>query len=220
MIEIDVAGYLQSFIGQNPDCLVAVLHRDFLRDFKYFAIRLLALAFDTFEKMHERSRTAVHDRHLGAVEFNDGIVDSHSGKGGKQMFGCGDGNQLRYFHFKSYMGFDITSGNQDEKIYPGMIITYTVNPLLNIPMKWMTEITQVSPKSYFIDEQRSGPYKIWHHEHHFKKIEGGVEMTDILHYKVPLGFLGNIAEKLLVRKKVQEIFDFRKKKLDKLFPFG
>lgn len=120
----------------------------------------------------------------------------------------------------SYMGFDITSGNQDEKIYPGMIVTYKVSPLLNIPMNWMTEITQVSHKSYFIDEQLSGPYKIWHHEHHFREIEGGVEMTDILHYKVPLGFLGNIAEKLLVRNKVREIFDFRNKKLVQLFPFG
>lgn len=120
----------------------------------------------------------------------------------------------------SYMGFDITSGNQDEKIYPGMIITYKVSPLLNIPMNWMTEITQVNPGKYFIDEQLFGPYKIWHHEHHFKEIEGGVEMIDILHYKAPLGFLGNLAENLIVRKKVKEIFDFREQKLEQLFPFS
>ena len=120
----------------------------------------------------------------------------------------------------SYMGFDITSGNQDEKIYPGMIITYKVSPLLNIPMTWMTEITQVSAGRYFIDEQLSGPYKIWHHQHHFREIEGGVEMIDILHYKAPLGFLGNLAENLIVRKKVKEIFDFREQKLEQLFPFS
>lgn len=116
-----------------------------------------------------------------------------------------------------YMGFNITSEFLKEEMYPGMIITYKVTPLLNIPMSWMTEITQVKENKYFIDEQRVGPYTIWHHQHHFKAIEGGVEMTDVITYVVPLGFLGRLVEPFLVRPKLKEIFDFREKKMDELF---
>jgi len=116
-----------------------------------------------------------------------------------------------------YMGFNITSEFFKEKMYAGMIITYKVTPLLNIPMSWMTEITQVKENEFFIDEQRIGPYKIWHHQHHFKAIEGGVEMTDIIDYVIPLGFLGKMVEPLLVRGKLREIFDYREEKMDKLF---
>lgn len=117
----------------------------------------------------------------------------------------------------SYMGFDITSDFFQERMYAGMIITYKVTPLLNIPMRWMTEITQVRENQFFIDEQRIGPYKIWHHQHHFKPIEGGVEMTDIIDYVVPLGFLGRMIEPILVRGKLKEIFDYREEKMGKLF---
>lgn len=116
-----------------------------------------------------------------------------------------------------YMGFNITSDFFQDKMYAGMIITYKVTPLLNIPMRWMTEITQVKEKEFFIDEQRIGPYKIWHHQHHFKPIEGGVEMTDIVDYVVPLGILGRLVEPLLVRGKLKEIFDYRQQKMDDLF---
>lgn len=116
-----------------------------------------------------------------------------------------------------YMGFNITSEFLKEEMYPGMIITYKVTPLLNIPMSWMTEITQVKENKYFIDEQRVGPYTIWHHQHHFKAIKGGVEMTDVITYVVPLGFLGRLVEPLLVRPKLKEIFDYREKKMDELF---
>jgi ligand-binding SRPBCC domain-containing protein len=106
-----------------------------------------------------------------------------------------------------------------EKIYPGLIIIYTVSPLFRIPLKWVTEITQVKEPLYFVDEQRSGPYSIWHHEHHFQEVPGGVMMTDRLFYKVPMGFIGNILDTLLIRKKVQGIFRHRTKALSVVFNF-
>lgn len=115
-----------------------------------------------------------------------------------------------------YMGFDITSAPQDE-MYEGMIITYRVSPVFNIPMSWMTEITHIRKPHYFVDEQRHGPYSIWHHQHHFKEVDGGTEITDIVDYKLPLGILGNIAHSLLVNKKLNEIFDHREQKLREIF---
>lgn len=116
-----------------------------------------------------------------------------------------------------YMGFDITSEFFEEKMYAGMIITYKVKPLLGIGVNWMTEITQVKDHQFFIDEQRIGPYKLWHHQHHFKPIENGVEMTDIVNYALPLGVLGKMVEPILVRKKLQEIFDYREEKMKTIF---
>ncbi|MFD0939372.1 SRPBCC family protein [Pedobacter boryungensis] len=115
------------------------------------------------------------------------------------------------------MEFIVTSDDSQEKMYPGMIITYKVSPLFGIHLNWMTEITQVAPEKYFIDEQRFGPFKFWHHQHHFKAIEGGVEMTDILTYALPLGVLGTIAHNLMVKNKVKEIFTFRENKVIELF---
>jgi ligand-binding SRPBCC domain-containing protein len=115
------------------------------------------------------------------------------------------------------MGFKVISKYHGDKMYPGQIIEYTVKPVLGIPLYWMTEITQVKDKEYFIDEQRFGPYALWHHQHHFKAIEGGVEMTDIIHYKNPLGFLGRIANTLFVKKQLAGIFDYRYKKTEELF---
>ncbi|NEW78420.1 MAG: SRPBCC family protein [Gelidibacter sp.] len=116
-----------------------------------------------------------------------------------------------------YMGFDITSGDLPEKMYPGMIICYKVSPLLGIKMNWLTEITQVNEKKFFIDEQRVGPYKIWHHQHHIEPIEGGVLMTDIVTYQPPMGFLGSIANTLIIKNKLAEIFDYRKNVLNQIF---
>ena len=110
-----------------------------------------------------------------------------------------------------YMGFEITSEVNDKKMYPGQIITYIVTPVLNIPLSWATEITHVVDKKYFVDEQRFGPYSLWHHQHWFETKDGGVEMTDIVHYALPLGFLGRIANSLFVKSKLQEIFDYREK---------
>lgn len=115
-----------------------------------------------------------------------------------------------------YMGFDITR-ELPEKMYPGMIITYKVKPLLGIPLNWMTEITYVDEQNFFVDEQRVGPYKIWHHQHHFKAIAGGVEMTDIVDYVLPLGPIGRIMEPIIVRGKLKQIFDYREKRVEELF---
>lgn len=117
----------------------------------------------------------------------------------------------------SYMGFNITSELKNEKMYPGLIITYIVKPIFGIPLTWVTEITEISDGKYFIDEQRVGPYKIWHHEHHFREIEGGVEMRDLLYYRLPLGFIGKIINLIFVRKKVEGIFDYRVNVLNELF---
>ena len=115
------------------------------------------------------------------------------------------------------MGFTIISKYHGDVMYAGQIIEYTVKPILGIPLYWMTEITQVNDKKYFIDQQRFGPYSLWHHQHHFKEVQGGVEMTDIVHYKLPLWFLGDIANALFVKKQLKEIFDYRTEKVDALF---
>ncbi|MBS3944721.1 MAG: SRPBCC family protein [Melioribacter sp.] len=116
-----------------------------------------------------------------------------------------------------YMGFEITSNFKNEKMYAGMIIAYIVKPVLNIPMRWVTEITHVKEKEYFIDEQRFGPYKFWHHLHQFR-IEGGkLIMVDNVNYALPFGIFGRIAHKLFVRNRIKEIFNYRKKVLDELF---
>lgn len=114
------------------------------------------------------------------------------------------------------MGFQITSV-PEKVMYEGMIITYKISPLLNVPVNWMTEITHISKPYYFVDEQRHGPYKIWHHRHLFSEIEGGVEMTDIVDYVLPFGILGKLSGHLFVRKKLDKIFDYRYRKLEEIF---
>ena len=108
-----------------------------------------------------------------------------------------------------HMGFKVTSKQDCSVMYPGMIITYKVSPLLGIEMDWMTEITHVKEGEYFVDEQRIGPYAMWHHQHKIEAIEGGVLMTDIVTYQPPLGFLGAIANTLMIKKQLKQIFDFR-----------
>ena len=114
------------------------------------------------------------------------------------------------------MSFEILSG-ADERMYSGQLITYKIRPLLNIPMTWVTEITHVGAPNYFVDEQRFGPYALWHHQHRFKEVENGVEMEDELNYAIPLGFLGRIANALFVEKQVNRIFDHRYQVLEELF---
>ncbi|WP_316805079.1 SRPBCC family protein [Pedobacter nototheniae] len=116
------------------------------------------------------------------------------------------------------MTFEVTSpGMEQAKMYPGLIITYKVSPLLGIKLNWVTEITHVKDKEYFIDEQRFGPFAFWHHNHHFETIEGGVLMHDILHYSIGWGPIGLIANHMIVAKKINEIFNFRYKKVEELF---
>jgi ligand-binding SRPBCC domain-containing protein len=111
----------------------------------------------------------------------------------------------------------VTTSESEDRIYAGQIITYTIRPLLGIKLKWMTEITHVHNKSLFVDEQRAGPYKLWHHQHHFILQSDRVLMKDIVHYSLPFGFLGKIAHYLFVRKKLEHIFKYRREKIDVLF---
>lgn len=115
-----------------------------------------------------------------------------------------------------YMGFNILSG-ADRPMFTGQIIQYIVTPVLGIKTKWVTEITHVVDKYYFVDEQRFGPYALWHHKHFIKEIDGGVEMEDIIDYKVPFGVIGQMVHPILVKPKLEEIFDYRTKKLEELF---
>lgn len=116
-----------------------------------------------------------------------------------------------------YMGFDVTSESTPDKMYPGLIITYKVSPLFGIKTNWMTEITHVVDKKYFVDEQRIGPYNLWHHQHIIEPIENGVLMSDIVTYSPPFGFLGSIANKFIIRYKLKEIFDYRVKVIEKKY---
>lgn len=117
-----------------------------------------------------------------------------------------------------HMGFIIKTKDLPEKMYPGMIISYTVKPILGIPLTWVTEITQVVEKQYFVDEQRVGPYAMWHHQHFIKETDQGVLMQDIVSYKPPLGILGSIANSLIIRKQLEQIFKHREKAMDFKFP--
>jgi ligand-binding SRPBCC domain-containing protein len=116
------------------------------------------------------------------------------------------------------MSLEMISGaTPGEPMYKGQLITYRVKPILGIAFKWVTEITYIEHLNHFIDEQRNGPYNLWHHEHFLKEIEGGVQMDDIITYKLPLGFLGNTAHSLFVKNKLVGLFDFRFKKLEEMF---
>ena len=117
----------------------------------------------------------------------------------------------------SYMNFEILSDLRDGKMYPGQIIQYKVRPIANIPLSWTTEITHVIEKKYFVDEQRFGPYSFWHHQHWFEANDQGVLMTDIVHYALPLGVLGRLANSLFVEKQLEDIFEYRFKVVDQIF---
>lgn len=116
-----------------------------------------------------------------------------------------------------FLNLKITNQVHGDEIYSGQMITYIVKPLLGIPLFWLTEIRHVEKLRMFVDEQRKGPYKLWHHQHHFKATEDGVEMTDIVHYAIPFGPLGSIAHALTVKNQLNKIFDYRYKKVQELF---
>ena len=115
-----------------------------------------------------------------------------------------------------HMGFHILDG-AEQPMFPGQIIQYKVRPFPFLEMKWVTEITHVETEHYFVDEQRFGPYALWHHKHFIKEVEGGVEMQDIVDYKLPFGILGRLAHPLLVKKQLQSIFTFREQRLSEVF---
>lgn len=116
-----------------------------------------------------------------------------------------------------HMNFRILYMSGGNKTYEGQIIKYKVTVLPGITVDWMTEISHVREPFLFIDEQRSGPYSIWHHQHHFREVDGGVEMTDELNYSLPFGPLGRLAHWLFVGREVNAIFEHRKGVLEKLF---
>ncbi len=116
-----------------------------------------------------------------------------------------------------YMGFDIQSKDLPDKIYEGMIISYIVKPLFGIKTNWITEITHVRENEYFVDEQRVGPYAFWHHQHIVQQQGDKVLMKDIVSYQPPLALLGSIANKLIIQNKLNEIFEYRTKILEKIF---
>ena len=115
-----------------------------------------------------------------------------------------------------YMGFEIQT-ELPEKMYPGMIIQYKVSPILGIKMTWVTEITHVEHENFFVDEQRVGPYRMWHHQHHIQEIPGGILMEDIIDYQPPMGLLGDIANSLFIARQLNEIFTYRKEAVEKRF---
>lgn len=114
------------------------------------------------------------------------------------------------------MGFEVTSP-MPPSVYPGLMVTYRVRPLFGVPVQWVTEITHVDEGRYFVDEQRLGPYRVWHHEHHFDEVEGGILMRDLVHYSVPLGPVGDLVNRAVVRGRVEGIFAFRRGVLEQRF---
>ena len=115
-----------------------------------------------------------------------------------------------------YMGFDIID-SENSRMYSGQIIKYNVTPIFNISMKWVTEISHVNENKQFVDEQRFGPYKFWHHKHIFNEIDGGIEIIDILDYMLPFGVVGRLFHPILVKPKLEEIFNYREQKLKEIF---
>ncbi|PSL49142.1 ligand-binding SRPBCC domain-containing protein [Chitinophaga niastensis] len=117
----------------------------------------------------------------------------------------------------AHMRFRVTSPPVEGQVYPGQIITYKVSPVAGIPLEWMTEITHVEYLVYFVDEQRVGPYSIWHHQHHFEAVAGGVKMTDTVHYRLPFGWLGKLAHGLFVKRQLEALFAYRNEAVKKQF---
>jgi len=114
------------------------------------------------------------------------------------------------------MDFKIQSPSCND-IYEGMIIDYKVKPLFGISVSWQTEICKVAPEKYFTDRQLKGPYKVWEHTHTFEESNGGVLMKDEVIYQLPFSFIGKMAHQLFVKNKIENIFNFRKNTLTKIF---
>jgi ligand-binding SRPBCC domain-containing protein len=108
-------------------------------------------------------------------------------------------------------------GELADRMFPGMIIRYRVTPFLGIPATWISEITHMEAPHYFVDKQRFGPYRFWHHQHHFLSTKGGIEMMDTVHYALKFGPVGRVMHAFVVKKKLEEIFDFRQRALTKRF---
>jgi ligand-binding SRPBCC domain-containing protein len=118
------------------------------------------------------------------------------------------------------LDFKILTDLDNEEIYEGMLIDYTVKPLLGIPVRWQTEIIKIDKPEVFTDRQLKGPYKTWEHTHTFSEKDNGVIMKDQVKYQLPFGIIGRIANSLLVRKKIENIFNYRREVLKKIFENG
>jgi ligand-binding SRPBCC domain-containing protein len=112
------------------------------------------------------------------------------------------------------MMFRITNGDGTQQIYEGMLISYTLYPFMMVPIQWETEITKVDKPFLFEDRQKSGPYESWHHLHQFREIPGGVEMTDQINYIMPMDFFGDLVNTLIVSRRLEEVFTYRKRKIE------
>ncbi len=130
-------------------------------------------------------------------------------------FFCDPGNLARIT--PPAMDFRMTSPHQDDT-YAGQIISYSIRPLFGISMDWVTEITHVDKPFFFVDEQRFGPYRFWHHQHRFRQIDGGVEMQDLVHYLLPHMQFTGLVNRLIVEPRLRKIFEFRHKALLEIFP--
>ncbi len=116
-----------------------------------------------------------------------------------------------------FLNLKVTSELSEEEVFAGQRMTYIVKPIFNIPLSWTTEISHVERLKLFVDEQKKGPYKLWRHQHHFKEIMGGIEMTDLIDYELPFGFIGSIVHTLAAKNKLQKIFTYRFYKINELF---
>ncbi len=114
------------------------------------------------------------------------------------------------------LGLTPVSETPDE-MYPGMIIRYRIRPFPGIPLDWVTEITHVVRPRLFVDEQRFGPYRFWHHLHRFRETPGGVEVEDLVHYALPFGFLGRALNALVTARQLMGIFEYRRSALERMF---
>lgn len=116
----------------------------------------------------------------------------------------------------SFMGFYITSELSDV-MNPGQIISYKIALLPGVKSNWVTEITHVEDKQFFVDEQRFGPYAMWHHEHHFQKEGDEVLMVDKISYKLPLGAIGRSMHDIVIKPKLKQVFRYREEILNTMF---
>ena len=115
-----------------------------------------------------------------------------------------------------WLDFEVT-GPLSGTAYPGQLICYRIRPLAGIALAWVTEITHLRSGEFFVDEQRFGPYRFWHHQHHFRGCPGGVDMADLIHYRMPLGPLGELLNRVLVRRRLERIFAHRRQVLAERF---
>lgn len=110
-----------------------------------------------------------------------------------------------------------TIGEVPDRAYAGLILHHIVRPLFNIPMRWVTEITHCNAPQMFVDEQRSGPYAMWHHQHHFAAEGEYVRMRDIVTYRIGYGVFDCLINPLVVRPKIQSIFSYRDRIITDIF---